>query len=355
MRKKMIGCTVLVGMCLFLTGWVVQAQEVKIRIHETAYGIDEKILTGIAHDLIDKKLADLKTQSDRVSAEIKLTAKDHTQRSIDFQINVTFQKKKTYTAEVKQIKFSLVNGRSRNVVVKDPDPIKIKRVRVKGTYEDCKTKQKVQITPEGKFNMVSIKPGKIQRKPPKSAWHFTYWQYVKGLADTPVPDYPTAKAATDNIYKLFSQVFQGSAVELLGPQSTVGNISDYLKHDSELLAWNHIGHGNESLIALSDGNLTATDVQNMIPSEGIHCAVILLNSCLTCNGSLRDAFLSKNPRTYIAGNILLPIGPSEEVDKCFWKDILQNSVRMDTALANCSKAQNLTGAFCLHGDPGLFW
>ena len=177
----MIGCTVLAGMCLFLTAWVVQAQEVKIRVHESTYGIDEKILTEIASDLINKKLADLKAQSERVLADIELTAKDYTQRSIDFQITATFLLKQTYTARVKQINFSLVNGKARNVVVKDPDSIKIKKVREKGLYDDCKTKQKVQITSDAVFKMVSIKPVKIQKISPKKVWYSTYWQYVKAL------------------------------------------------------------------------------------------------------------------------------------------------------------------------------
>lgn len=351
----MICCTVLAGMCLFLTAWVVQAQNIIIRPHKSTYGIDDSVLTKIASNLIKEKLANLKAKSLRVLAEIKLTSKDYTQGSIDFQVIATFLRNDTYKADVKKINFTLVDGQARNVMVKDPDRIKIRKARVKGVYDDCKTKQKVQITSDAVFKMVSIKPGKIQKKYPKKVWQSTYWQYAKGLADTPVPDISTAKEATDYIYNLFSQAFHGSAVELLGSQSTIANISDYLKYDSELLAWNHIGHGNESLIVLWDGNLTATDVQNLSPSQGIECAVILLNSCLTCNGSLRDAFLNKKPRTYIAGTILLPIGPSEAVDKCFWKDILQKSVRMDTALANCSKAQGLSGAFCLHGDPGLFW
>jgi hypothetical protein len=249
-----------------------------------------------------------------------------------------------------------VEGKPANVVVKDPEPIKIKRVREKGLYEDCKTKQKVQITSKAVFKMVSIKPGKIQEKSKPKARKFTYWQYVKGLADTPCTDIPTAKEATDYIYNLFFEVFPGSAAEMLGSQDTVGNITDYLKYDSELLAWNHIGFGSPyNLIFWDEKPLTYLDVQNLDPSWGIECAVILIIANNSFNDPLKTAFLGKNPRTYIGGTQWLPIGPSEATAKCFWKAVLLENKPMDKALADCSAAQGLSGYFDLAGDSGPFW
>jgi hypothetical protein len=369
MRNKMIGSVVLVGMFLLFSTSVVQAQEVKVILHKSTYGIDGNVLTKIANDLIDKKLADLKAVSGRVLANIEIVDEDHEKYAVNFHMTVTFQLKETYTAKVKHIHFSLVQGKLKDVAIADPKPVKIRLEKKKRVFKDHKTKHKIHISPDGTLRMKSIKPEKIKKKSKPEESTGDSWTYVKGLADTPCSYYPSAKQATETINSMFCQAFNGSCAQLMDGQDTIGALRDYLQYDSSLIAWNHIGHGSAGGIQMWDGMFTDQMISDMDPYRGVESAVILLNSCLTCLsndprcsrvmpaycGNSRDAWLSKNPRTFIAGNILLPIGKSEQVDICFWQGVLFNHQRMDDTLTSCCAAQGLQGAFCLYNDGGLFW
>jgi hypothetical protein len=356
MRNKIIGSVVFVGMFLLFSASVVQAQEVRVILHKSTYGIDGKVLEKISNDLIDRKLSDLKAQSGRVLVNISLLEVDCKKGRLNFRMMVTFLLKEVYTAKVKQIQFSLAAGKVENVVVAEPEPIKIKPVKKKAVAEDYKTKQKIHISPDGTLKMLSMKPKKIKKKAKAKEFSTDYWWYAKGLADTPCDDISCAVDATKQVYSTFELAFgAGTNALRIGSQATVGEITDFLKYDSSLLTWNNIGHGWYDKIVLWDGSFTAADVQNLTPYNGLSGAVVLLNSCYTFNDPLKSAFLGKNPRTYIAGIPGLPICKSEYVDVCFWNTVLLDNTRMDKALADCSAKYGLTGYFGLAGDGGEFW
>jgi hypothetical protein len=356
MRSKIIGIAVLAGMLLFFANMVVKAQDVRVIRDKTTYGLDGKVLERICLELIDQKLSDLKTQSGRVLANVKLVGMDHKKGSLDFQVVVTFLLKETYTAKVKQINFSLVGGKTTNVTILEPEPIKIKQVKKEAVPMDYKTKQKIHITPDGTLRMVAMKPKTTVSKKKASEFSTYNWWYAKGLADTPCDNISCAVNSTKNVFSIFEQAFgSGTNALRLGSQATLGEITDFLKYDGVLMAWNNIGHGNVDRIVLWDGSLTAADIQELNPFSGLFGSVVLLNSCYTFNDPLKTAFLGKNPRTYIAGILALPICKSESVDVCFWNGVLLENVRMDKELADCSAKYGLTGYFGLAGDGGLFW
>jgi hypothetical protein len=365
---------IMVWALLFVLTPYSQAQSVKIKLDESTFGISAQKLKGVANDLIQKYLAQSKGRSWRVHANMKAVGEDYSKGKLNYELIVTFLHKKTYTAEVKKIRFSLTDGRTTDTKVLQvalPRLRPIKKIRI---LPNCKTKQGIRISKTGvlqlqKIPMKRIQPKsqlKLKQQMKLSSRQLTAikgaelslanWWYAKGLAETPCDTIPTAVSGTQKVYATFNQAFgSGNAAMRIGNSATVSTISNFLKYDSKLLAWNNIGHGWEGGIVLWDGNLTANAIQNLSPNRGVQCAVVLLNSCVTYKEPLKGAFLNNFPRTYIAGAIYLPIGPSEQVDICFWKAVLLGGQRMDTALTNCSKAQNLAGGFGLSGDSAKFW
>jgi hypothetical protein len=359
---------------LFILTPLVQAQEVKVKLDESTYGISAQKLKGIANDLIGKHLSRSKSKSWRVHATMKAVGEDYNKGTLNYEMTVTFLHKKNYTAEVKTIRFALDNGKTTGAKVITTALPRLRPIKKVRLLPKCKTKQGIIIKPSG---VLQVKKIPLKRITPKKQLMIknpvsvstqqiatiqqaelsrAKWWYAKGLAETPCNTIPTAVSGTQKVYATFSKAFgKGNAAMRLGDKATVGEISNFLKYDSKLLAWNNIGHGWQGGIVLWDGNLTATVVQNLKPNRGLQCAVVLLNSCVTFKEPLKSAFLSNFPRTYIAGAIYLPIGPSEKVDICFWNDVLLGKSRMDTTLTKCSKDQNLVGGFGLSGDGGKFW
>jgi hypothetical protein len=373
-KSKFTLSVILVWTFLFILTPLVQAQEVKVKLDESTYGISAQKLKGIANDLISKHLSKSKSRSWRVHADMKAVGEDYSKGILNYEMTVTFLHKKTYTAEVKTIRFSLADGKTTDAKVMRPALPKLRVIKKIHLIPNCRAKQGIIIKPTGilqmrKISMKKVTPQKsLTIKKPlvisksqiaalqKAELSIIKWWYARGLAETPCNTIPTAVSGTKQVYATFSKAFGKSGAAMrLGDKATVGEISNFLKYDSRLLAWNNIGHGWEGGIVLWDGNLTAKAIQYLNPNRGLECAVVLLNSCVTFKEPLKSAFLSNYPRTYIAGAIYLPIGPSEKVDICFWNDVLLGKERMDTTLTKCSQAQNLAGGFGLAGDGGKFW
>lgn len=375
-KKRLVSFFVVLGFCLLVFVPAIQAQEVKIRLDESTYGIDTQKLNTVANSLINENLAALKSKSLRVLADVKATDENYETGALNYEMTVIFLHKDTYTAEVKRITFSLVNGQKMNIKVMDEPLIKLIHVQKIPIRLSCKLKQGLIIKPLGILEMEKVGmtvPGRtiearpmaerrvIERRPAimdlqRAELFPLIWWYAKGLATTPCDYIPTAVSGTQDVYQTFTTAFgRGNAAMRLGDKCTVNTVSTFLKYDSKLLAWNHIGHGWPGGIVLWDASLDAAIIQGFTIHKGIYCAVALINSCNTFNDPLKAAFLGNNPRTFIAGAISLPIGPSEQVDMCFWKEVLLNKKTMSDALNTCSTAQGLAGAFGLSGDGGLFF
>ncbi len=375
-KTKLIVFFVALGICLTAWSPCIQAQEVKINLDESTYGIAKDKLDAVAKGLIDEKLAALKSKSSKVMADLKAVDEDYEKGSLDYEMTVIFLHKESYTAEVKSITFSLVNGEKTNVKIADYPTARLVAVRKPVIALSCKMKQGLIIKPIGVIGKETImpvlprpveetravtQPRVLERTPAiidlqKAELHPILWYYAKGLATTPCDDIATAVSGTQDVYKTFYTAFgKGNAAMRIGSSCKVNTVSNFLKYDSRLLAWNHIGHGWPGGIVLWDASLEAAAIQAFTIHRGIYCVVALINSCNTFNDPLKAAFLSNSPRTFIAGAISLPIGPSEKVDMCFWKEVLLNKIKMSDALNKCSAAYGLAGAFGLSGDGGLFF
>jgi len=375
-KKRLVGFFVVLGFCLLVCVSAIQAEDVKIRLDESTYGVSKDMLNTMANGLINENLAALKGKSLRVLADVKATDEDYQTGALNYEMTVIFLRKDTYTAEVKLMSFSIVNGQKTNVKVIDAPLAKLIQVQKIPVRLSCKLKQGLIIKPLGILELEKVReiiprrtvearpmvqPRIIERRPAilelqRAELFPLFWWYAKGLATTPCDDIATAVAGTQDVYQTFATAFgKGNAAIRLGDKCTVNTVSTFLKYDSKLLAWNHIGHGWPGGIVLWDASLDATMISGFTIHKGLYCAVTLINSCNTFNDPLKAAFLGNDPRTFIAGAISLPIGPSEQVDMCFWKEVLLNKKTMADALNTCSSAQGLAGAFGLSGDSGLFF
>ena len=139
---------------------------------------------------------------------------------------------------------------------------------------------------------------------------------------------------------------------LLGNGAGVQDIRDYLLAP-RVKALGNIGHGNPSGIQLADGMLTNQWFATL-PSGALAGKLLYFNSCQVHNAPLEPAIMAAGARTYIGGDLSLPIGSSEEVFKCFWHATLNDKTPMGAALGACEEAQGLTGFHGLSGDAGRF-
>ncbi len=366
--------TLLFVIIMFLCGPGLTAQEIRVTLDESTYGITPEVLEGYAKNIIDSRLGDLKGRSGWILATVKATSEDYEKEILGYEMEVIFLDKVTYTAWVKSINFDVTTGELKNIRIKDQPLLRLEQITKGRITLSCKMKQGILIKPIGQIRLEKIPLAQplaetesgLKLKSLEMAQSVEFlkraelslskWWYAKGLATTPCDSIPTAVSGTKDVYKTFGLAFgSGNASIRLGNACTVPIVSGFLKYDSRLLAWNHIGHGWPGGIVLWDASLTAAIINALNPHRGLFCAVALINSCNTFNDPLKAAFIVNKPRTYIAGAISLPIGPSEKVDICFWKEVLLNKKRMDLALKECSKDQKLIGAFGLWGDGGFFY
>ena len=171
------------------------------------------------------------------------------------------------------------------------------------------------------------------------------------IAATPVPEIPTARQAVEDVYHRAIGAGLKSKM-LLGSEATVANCQKYLAAGP----WGfvNIGHGFPGGIILDDGTLSAVWFQSL-DSGPLAPAVVYFNSCQVFNPPLQPAIMHTGARTFIGGIVNLRIGPSEDVCKSFWNEILEKRAKMGAALH--VSEQTLypeQGAHGISGDQGKF-
>lgn len=199
--------------------------------------------------------------------------------------------------------------------------------------------------------------------PPPSTFVYSDGDYAanKGLADTPCGDIPSAVAATKSIHKYFRDAL-GSSKRLIGKQAKRSPIMNQLKNNKNLIAWSNIGHGSPYGLLMFDGWITSDDFCSMPKWKGLKDCVCFINSCSACLDPLKSCILGGTPptpdhevRTYIAGLVPLPIGPSDDTDREFWQHTLLECWGMGAALDEAEDNHGLGGCYCLIGDDGKFF
>jgi hypothetical protein len=192
------------------------------------------------------------------------------------------------------------------------------------------------------------------------------WSAVRGLANTSAPEFPSAVTYTNYIHAIMSYRWGGSAAKRIGTASSKAEINDFLGKDYNLLAWNNIGHGvtggtatNPLCYGLvqSGGTLWYYDFTStaMNPGIGLYHAVALTNSCKSFRQPLNNYIWYRQPKTYIGGNINLPVGTSEQVAYHFWYYTLLQNMPMGAALVKAQADLGFpVGTFGLRGYTGVF-
>jgi hypothetical protein len=141
-------------------------------------------------------------------------------------------------------------------------------------------------------------------------------------------------------------------INLIGNEATIVAYQKYLSCD--LKAFGNIGHGNPYLILLHDGTLSHTWFEGLSTTE-LNGMVIYFNSCEVHNEPFLSSIMNAGTRTYIGGVLPLWIGPSEEVFKCFWNEVLTEDTAMEAALFSCeAKHYPDPNAHGIAGDRGHF-
>ena len=93
----------------------------------------------------------------------------------------------------------------------------------------------------------------------------------------------------------------------------------------------------------------------MNPGIGLYHAVALTNSCKSFRQPLNNYIWYRQPRTYIGGNINLPVGRSEQTAYHFWYYTLKLNWPMGTALTKAQTDLGFpVGTFGLRGYNGVF-
>lgn len=147
------------------------------------------------------------------------------------------------------------------------------------------------------------------------------------LFDTPCDYIQSALNATNNVTNFASN--EGFSVnKLLGSNASTQNV-EFGITCPELIGMGNIGHGNTNGIYLSNGFLDYT----WFGAQNLTGKVLYFNSCQVHNDPLESAIMS-SARTFIGGDVNLPIGPSEPVYQRFWNYTITQNVAMHTAFDN---------------------
>jgi len=172
----------------------------------------------------------------------------------------------------------------------------------------------------------------------------------------------TAKNAVNEVYNLATS--RGyKAVKLIGKEATVQAYKNWLS--CKLKAFGNIGHsvsddnGDIVSLYLRDGELPYEWFQSL-PATALRCNVMFLNSCSVVNRPfLEPAILHAGARAFMGGENNLRVGPSEEVFKNFWNNVLPpNNQLMKQTLFDWEAAIRAKGKepgrFGFSGDDGAF-
>ncbi len=161
---------------------------------------------------------------------------------------------------------------------------------------------------------------------------------------------PTAVAAIERAGQIAEEA--GYTYELLfGPEENVAAIQSWLSCPN-LMAFGRVGHGNTTGIMLYNGMLSYTWFESLSPTA-LTGKTLYFNSCQVHNPPLEPAILGAGVQRYIGGDHNLLIGPSEEVFKCFWDDVMLDQAEMHPTLFTCEDIHYpYSGAHGISPDTG---
>jgi len=323
-------------------------------------------LIGASRELITKNLSADLARGIRSHAETNVlsqTAKGYVAETIVLNLL-----KNTYTAEMSRLEFSHEDGKTKLLNIKRNFRPSFAE-SMKAVAADAKLqgeKQKLNIHKPGpvpgdprQFKLDALIREAEQAEAREA--HHSWWN-AKGLANTACDMFPSAVTYTNAIHAIMNYKFGGGAAKRIGAASTEAEITDFLKNDYALLAWNNIGHGVTSTsgtpcygLVQWGGTMYWNEIAAMSPPRGLYWSVSLTNSCNSFKNPLNNAIWSRGPRTYIGGNINLPVGRSEQAAYHFWYYTLLSKWPMATALTKAQQDLGFPlGTYGLRGYNGVF-
>jgi hypothetical protein len=306
--------------------------------------VEQQIL-AVTRDLVTKRLGAKLDRSISSRAETKILQK--LPKGFLAEAIVQTLRKDVFSAEMARIQFKFIDGKAVEVNVNEDFQPAAGKTPASAPKNVDLEKSKNKLLAQGIISQAgaSLPLGAV------------------ALANTYCGSIDSAVSATNNIYETFRKRFGDSVQKRIGDESTEGEILKFLQNDSNLLAWNNIGHASTASssgrpcygLLQADDTITDEEFTSLTPSQGLYSAVVLTNSCNSFKDPLAAAIWSRGTRTYIGGNILLPIGRSEPVDELFWENILIKNMTMAAALDDAQQQKGFPiGTFGLKGDTGVF-
>jgi hypothetical protein len=296
-----------------------------------------------------------------------------TQNGYEGEMLVLGLEKANYTAKMSRLEFAVENGQAKvKGIQKNFSPsFNQAPAPVPSNPQVQQTKAKLNINKGGaapedirQFNAAALVRAAEEAEAREP--HHSWWA-ARGLANTSAPEFPSAVTYTNYIHAVMYSRWGGSAAKRIGTASSKAEINDFLGKDYNLLAWNNIGHGVTGTsstgvplcygLVQSGGTLWYYDFTStgMNPGIGLYHAVALTNSCKSFRQPLNNYIWYRQPRTYIGGNINLPVGRSEQTAYHFWYYTLKLNWPMGAALTKAQTDLGFpVGTFGLRGYNGVF-
>ncbi|NIM12904.1 MAG: hypothetical protein GTO45_12325 [Candidatus Aminicenantes bacterium] len=346
----------------------------RLMVKSNTSGINSKDIQSLAMSAVKSKLGGLYNRSYKIHTHCQLKSKRGKEKTV--VCHLVFEHKNIWYAEkrVLELDISANNTLKQSRVVGKPlmlktSPLKLKKKSVKG--KPVRGKSKMVVAPSAvKKKQIKLDTAKITTFTSKyqsfksvpltelyrgiDLSRLVLVPRAKALANTAYPEVVTAEEATHQVHAIM-QCSLGSASKLIGPtQSSSNAVLNYLRSDSNLVAWNNIGHGDSATLYQNGTQINSTDFTTGVDFRGLSGCVCLINSCQTFHDPLKANILSHSPRVYIAGVLNLPMVTSEGSNPNFWFKTLFQHKPMTVAYSETNTESGLTGYWGYWGDTGTF-
>lgn len=165
-------------------------------------------------------------------------------------------------------------------------------------------------------------------------------------------DLPSAVVAVNRAYEI--AVANGyNAIKLIGAEENKANVKALLNAPG-IIGWGRVGYGTDMGIILDDGALYYTYFNSLQPAA-LENKVIFFDSCEVHNPPLLTSIVEAGVQKFIGGTRQLTIGPSEEVFKDFWDNVIADNGNITDSLNSAQlKYYYSTSAFGISGKGAEF-
>ncbi len=361
--------TLVMGLVLIVVSVSFAQVKTQVRVPFRIGKTIERDLSKISKNLIGAKLKMVVAKSRETRSKTTVIERISKDEFLCETIAVSLDKA-TDTAYLSRILFRYDKGQAKDVKVEKDYKLEVSKptmarrdLRLERSKKNVVTREKVKMPPiktDAREYEKDLKMSRILREAKKvKKERGRSWWYASGLVDLVYTDKPTVTKYESYVWWVMYNSWKWGILAhppawRYGSKATKSEILNFLRYDSYLVAWQHKGHGNPSLIVMWDGNIWAGEISALWPIRGLYCCVAFVNSCNVCHDPIRAAFLSRRPRTYIAPTVSVSSNRSAKANYYFWYQTLYWNKPMATALNNAANWAGLSGQFCLERFGGRF-